>query len=72
MLRGYAYTFIFYFYTFTLNLNPNFFKLIIIFIPALIPITMALIEKEWAAIANKYKYKINVDKAIKDKLVEFV
>ena len=29
-------------------------------------------EKEWAAIANKYKYRINIDKAIKDKLEEFI
>ena len=33
---------------------------------------MAPIEKEWAAIANKYRYGINADKAIKDKLVEFI
>ena len=33
---------------------------------------MALIEKEWATIANKYKYGINTDKATKDKLGEFI
>jgi hypothetical protein len=38
----------------------------------LIPKTMALTEKEWATIANKYKYRINIDKAIKDKLREFI
>ena len=65
-----------YLYTLTLNLNPNFFKLIITFIPTLtptlIPTTMVLIEKEWAAMANKYRYGINADKATKDKLVEFI
>ena len=64
-----------YLYTFTLNLNPDFFKPIITFIftfiPTLISTTMALIEKEQAIIANKYKYRIDVDKATKDKLVEF-
>ena len=29
-------------------------------------------EKEWAVMASKYKYRINIDKAIKDKLVEFI
>ena len=33
---------------------------------------MALTEKEWAAIANKYKYGIDTDKAIKDELKEFI
>ena len=33
---------------------------------------MAPTEKEWAAMANKYRYGINVDKATKDKLVEFI
>ena len=41
-------------------------------IPTLIPITMALTKKEWTAIVNKYKYRININKAIKDKLVEFI
>ena len=41
-------------------------------IPILIPTTIALIEEEWAIIASKYGYGINVDKALKDKLVEFV
>ena len=72
MLKGYVHTFIPYLYIFILNLNPNFFKLIITLIPTLIPITMALIEKEWAAIANKYGYRINADKAIKNKLIEFI
>jgi hypothetical protein len=66
--RGHAYTLISYLYTFTSNLNPDFFKPTTI----LIPITMALIEKEWAIIANKYKYGINADKASNNKLVEFV
>ena len=64
-----------YTYTFTLNLNPNFFKLTTTLIPTFIPTTsttMARMEEEWAVIASKYRYKINVDKAIKDKLVEFV
>ena len=38
----------------------------------LIPTTMELTEKEWAAMASKYGYGINADKAIKDELVEFV
>ena len=42
------------------------------FIPTFIPTTMALMEKEWAAIANKYKYGIDIDKAIKDELGEFI
>ena len=29
-------------------------------------------EEKWAIIASKYRYRINVDKAIKDKLVEFI
>jgi len=33
---------------------------------------MALIEKEWAARASKYGYRINVDEATKDELIEFV
>jgi len=33
---------------------------------------MALIEEEWAVMASKYGYGINVDEAIKDKLIEFV
>ncbi len=41
-------------------------------IPTLIPITMAPMEEEWAAMASKYGYGINVDKATKNKLVEFV
>ncbi len=41
-------------------------------IPILIPTTIALIEEEWAVIASKYRYGIDVDKALKDKLVEFV
>ena len=36
------------------------------------PTTMALIEEEWVIKANKYKYRINADKAIKDKLIEFI
>ena len=29
-------------------------------------------KEEWATMANKYGYRIDADKAIKDKLVEFV
>ena len=34
--------------------------------------TMALIKEEWAIKASKYKYGINTDKAIKDKLIKFI
>ena len=34
--------------------------------------TMALTEEEWAANTSKYRYGIDADKAIKDKLVEFI
>ena len=44
----------------------------ITFIPTLIPTTMALTKEEWTARASKYKYRINADKASKDKLVEFI
>jgi len=33
---------------------------------------MARTEKEWAVMASKYGYGINVDEAIKDELVEFI
>ena len=33
---------------------------------------MALIEQEWAAMASKYGYRINADKAFNNKLIEFV
>ena len=33
---------------------------------------MALTKEEWAAMASKYGYRINADKASKDELVEFV
>ena len=33
---------------------------------------MELMEKEWAAMASKYGYGIDADKATKDELVEFV
>jgi hypothetical protein len=33
---------------------------------------MARIEKEWAKMASKYRYGIDANKAIKDKLVEFI
>ena len=65
-----------------LNLDPNFdlsldldypyTTLIPTLTPTLIPTTMALMEKEWAAMASKYGYGIDADKAIKDKLVEFI
>ena len=41
-------------------------------IPILILITIVLIEEEWAAMASKYGYRIDADKALKDELVEFV
>jgi len=33
---------------------------------------MELTEKEWAVMASKYGYGINVNEATKDELVEFV
>jgi len=33
---------------------------------------MELTEKEWAVMASKYGYGIDVNEAIKDELVEFV
>ena len=41
-------------------------------ISTLIPTTMALIKEEWTTRASKYRYEINIDKASKDKLVEFI
>ena len=41
-------------------------------ISTLIFTTMALIKEEWTAKASKYGYRINVDKAFKNKLVEFI
>ena len=72
LLRGYTYTLIPYLYTLILNFNPDFFELMITLIPTLILTTMALMKEEWAAIASKYGYRINADKALKDELVEFV
>ena len=68
LLRGHIYTLTPYLYTLTSNLNPNFFKLT----TTLIPTTIALIEKEWAAMASKYGYGIDADKVSKDKLVKFI
>ena len=34
--------------------------------------TESPIKEKWAAMASKYRYGIDVEKAIKDKLVEFV
>ena len=34
--------------------------------------TESLIKEKWAAMVSKYKYRIDADKAIKDKLVEFI
>ena len=34
--------------------------------------TIELTREEWAAKANKYRYRIDVDKATKEELVEFV
>ena len=42
------------------------------FILILIPTTIALTEEEWAVMASKYRYGINADEALKDKLVEFI
>ena len=33
---------------------------------------MVLIKKEWTARVSKYKYRINADKAFKNKLVKFI
>ena len=33
---------------------------------------MALTEREWAVKASKYRYGINVDEAIQNKLVNFI
>ena len=41
-------------------------------IPTLIFITIVPIEEEWAIMASKYRYGIDINKAIKDKLVKFV
>ena len=62
-------------HTFTLGLNPDFFELTTTLIPTFIPTTpttMAPTEKEWAAMASKYGYGIDLDEATKDKLVEFI
>ena len=75
MFKNYRFINRIYIHTFTLDLNSDFFKLITTLIPTFIPTTpttMARTEEEWAVIASKYKYGINVDKAIKDKLVKFI
>ena len=44
-------------------------------ISTLIPIIMALIEsliKKRAVMASKYRYRIDAEEALKDKLVEFI
>ena len=33
---------------------------------------MAPMKEEWAAIASKYRYGINADKALKDELIKFI
>ena len=33
---------------------------------------MALIKEEWTTKASKYRYRININKASKDKLIEFI
>ena len=53
------------------HLNPNLFEPTTTLIP-IISTTMAPTEEEWAVIANKYRYGINADEAIKDELVEFI
>ena len=55
-----------------LNLDSDFFKPTTTLIFTLIPTTMALTEKEWATIVNKYGYGINLGETTKDKLAEFV
>ena len=75
MSKNYKFINKIYIYTFTLDLNPNFFKLATTLIPIFIPTTpttIARTEEEWAIIANKYRYRINIDKAIKNKLIEFI
>ena len=75
MFKNYKFINKIYIYTFTLDLNPNFFKLATTLIPTFIPTiftTIARTEEEWAVIASKYGYKINVDEATKDKLVKFI
>ena len=64
-------------HTLTSNLNFNLELLnydypYTYLIPALISTTITLTEEEWAVIASKYKYGIDTNKALKDKLVEFV
>ena len=34
--------------------------------------TESPIKEEWAAMANKYGYRINANKILEDKLVEFI
>ena len=41
------------------------------FIPITL-ITITRIEEEWAIMASKYRYGINIDKVIKDELIEFI
>ena len=75
MSKNYKFINRIYIYTFTLDFNPNFFKLITTLIPTFIPTTpttIAWTEEEWAVIASKYGYRINIDKAIKDKLIKFI
>ena len=38
----------------------------------LIPTIMELMEKEWAAMASKYGYRIDADEATKDEMIEFI
>ena len=33
---------------------------------------MVLMKEEWTAKASKYRYRINADKAFKNKLVKFI
>ena len=35
-------------------------------------LTESPIKEEWAMMASKYRYRIDIDKATKDKLVEFI
>ena len=72
MLRGHAYTLTPYLYTLTSNLDPDFFKPTTTLIPTIMAPTESPTEEEWAAMASKYGYGIDANKASKDELVEFV
>ena len=58
--------------TFNFNFNPNFSKLIITLIPALIPIIMVLMELLWAKKIIKYSDGIIAVIVIKEELGEYI